>query len=972
MPPTSQLPYRRALVDSATACLALCAMCLCALLGCSSGPSPSDGCTTAADGTLQCPDGSDPSGGGKADGMGTDPHGSLYRAGNRFGWGGKDPFVDNVLPVFARRCATCHGCIDSPCQLKMTSYDELVRGSNVSNIFGKRIFETAPTRVQDGRLVDREGVTDTEASVEQWRSEGFYSVVDGAQQSVMYQLLDDAHKRIPEGGLSRAHDLYEAGLKTRNFECVGPESSGRTLSDAVLAPRAMPLGCPAIDDGDWQQLAQWLIDGAKGPSHAAQLKLAQPMRPDVVARWEELFNQPGAKAAIASRFIFEHAFTARIQFPEAPGDYFELVRSFTPPGQGIVEAVTVRANDSPSTSRFQLAGGDPNVIYYRFRKFTAIIVEKNHITWTFDEAAMKRFKELLFDSAWGSEPVQAPAYGTYNPFYEFRQIPSDKRATFMAEFSYPLIDAMVRGDVCHGSTATYAIRDHFWVWFLDPAADPSAHDPRLGLYDWQSVMDPSQVSSFSERSYLSAFEDRLRELRPGGLGLSDLWTGGNAPENAQITVLRHNTTATATRGAFNGVPGTFWILSFANFERLYYALVVNFNPWGSLTHRLDTWTYMSFIRADGEDLFLSLLPEQYRKSTRDQWTSSFGRIKDELLFDMESAGRPSAIKVDSKNPLGDLVRQITSYMGEKVTGTRDPINVANPSRTLPESIKTHAELEAAFSTLTGWKQPFVQYLPNLTVLRADGEVYTMVANRGYAYHNSILAEDLSRRPEQDTLSIDRGLVGSRPELFIDLPLGKAQEFLSLLRAVDSELEWNELVDRTSAASYGDVHMVLRDQPQFWPFLDFLHDWNVTHNPVTAGLLDVSEYVWPPLVAPGVPLADDAMEPNDEQESSVPLSDGRTRLVLCEGGGGGWFGYSGRDWFELTVDRPGTLAIELAFDPQDGTVDAQLTVNGERVLGETGPSYDAFLLQVTPGNTYKLGVLGSPSTCQNYTVYASLH
>lgn len=962
---------RPAQFPHALAPLALCATLLIALLGCSSGPSGS-ACTMAPDGTLQCPEGEDHGAGGKADGIGTDPHGSLYRAGNRFGWGGTDGFVDKVLPVFARRCATCHGCIDSPCQLKMTSHEEIVRGSHPSNIFGSRLFETDPTRLQDGRVADHEGLTHIEASIAQWRADGFYSVVDGAQQSVMYQLLDDAHRRIPEGGLSRAHDLYEAGLKGRTFECVGAQASGQPLSDAVLAPRAMPLGCPALADSDWQQLAQWLVEGARGPSREAQVRLAQPMRPDVVDRWEQFLNQPGHKASVASRFVYEHAFTARIHFPSAPGDYYELVRSFTPPGQPIFEAVTVLANDSPSTARFLPSGGDPNRIYYRLRKVTAIIVEKNHITWSFDDATMQRLKELLFDSDWGPDPVQPPVYSTYNPFFEFRQIPPEHRARFMVEFSYPLIDAMVRGDVCHGSTATYAIRDHFWVWFLDPSADPSARDPGLGMPDWVNATDPSQVSSSSERAYLAAFEDRLRELHPGGLALSALWNGGSSPENAQITVLRHNTTATAARGAFNGVPDTYWILSFSNFERLYYSLVVNFNPWGSLTHRLDTWKYMSFIRADGEDLFLSMLPEAYRKTVRDQWTSSFGRLKDELLFDMESAGRPSAVKVDAANPLGDLVSQIMRHLGEKVTGPMDPINVLNPSRSLPQAISSHAQLEAALSTLTGWRQPFVQHLPNLTLLRSDGELYTLVVNRGYAWHNSIATESLARRPELDTLSVDRGLVGTRPELFIDLPLAKAPEFLALLRAVDSELAWSELLDRYSAASYGDARMILRAQPEFWSFLDWLHDWNVKHNPVTAGLLDVSEYLWPALVAPGVPAIDDALEPNDEQEEARALPFGRSRLVLCDGGDGGWFGYSGRDWFELAVDRPGMLAIEIAFDPRDDALDAELTVNGQRVFGETGSSYNAFLLDVAPGGTYRLGVLGSPDTCQNYTVYASLH
>jgi hypothetical protein len=37
------------------------------------------------------------------------------------------------------------------------------------------------------------------------------------------------------------------------------------------------------------------------------------------------------------------------------------------------------------------------------------------------------------------------------------------------------------GPVCLGQTVTYAVKDHFWVYFVDPRYDPSVQDPKLGL-----------------------------------------------------------------------------------------------------------------------------------------------------------------------------------------------------------------------------------------------------------------------------------------------------------------------------------------------------------------------------------------------------------------------------------------------------------------------------------------------------------
>jgi hypothetical protein len=913
-----------------------------------------------------------PGAGGKADGE--DGTISLYRAGNRYGRGGaRDQFLDEVLPVFARRCATCHGCIDSPCQLKMTSYEEISRGSNKFNVFGSRVFEADQTRLQDGRVTTAAGLPDHEGTIASWRAKEFYSVVDHGPQSIMYRLLDDAHQKVPEGGLSRAFELYEKGLKNRSFQCLGPDASGPAgPAESELAARPMPFGCPKIADEDWQVLAAWLREGAKGPTAEAEATLMKPRRPESVTKWENFFNQTGAKAAHSARFLYEHLFSTRLHLPDAAGEYYEIVRSFTPPGQPIDEIVTVRPNDDPAAAkRPPRGGGSANRLYYRLRKFTPLVVEKNHITWPLDDATMQRWQELLFDSDWGPGPIDPPRYDSRNPFVEFDRIPAPHRARFMQESSLYLIDAMVRGDVCNGSTATWAIRDHFWVWFLDPAADPSAQDPTLGLGGYDDLY-PSMTTSGRERTYLQAFEARLRELRPQGLSLADLWDGGGA-DRGMVTVLRHATTATVHRGAFNGFPETSWILSFANFERLYYALVVGFNPWGSAAHRLDTWKYMSFIRADGEDLFVSLLPDAQRSTVRDSWTGDFGRFYDDLRFDLYSAGRASQVNVDPTRPYEDLIGQILDRLGQRVVGWADPINGAAPSRELPDRLASVEELERGFATLTGWQAPYARYLPNLTVVRvANQHVYTIVANRGYAYHNQVFMEDLARRPELDTLSVNRGLTGSRPELFIDVPMPRALDFLRALTSVDSETAWLTLLDAYALGSGGEeAQLIRRDTPEFWSFLDWMNEWNVAQHPVTAGLLDVSEYLWPRLVAPGTPTSDDPFEPNDTAAAAAPLSLGTNRLVLCPGSG--WVSSWSEDWFAFTIDRAGTLAIEVAFDANVSDLDAVLEGDGFTAQSDAwSKPYESFARPVTPG-TYRLGVTGRPgSTCQAYTVFASLH
>lgn len=915
---------------------------------------------------------SDASGGfgdGKADGIGEESTASLYRAGNRYGWGGDDPFVDDVLPVFAKRCAPCHGCVDSPCQLKLTSYEGIARGANVQNIFQTRVFATAQTRLQDGRVTDDQGLVDYAASKAEFRELGFYSVVDHGARSPMYALLDDAHALTPPGALGAASELFDEGMRDRKFVCLGPDAAGPSGPDPeALVGRAMPLGCPRLSDRDFEVLAAWLEDGAYGPSRAADALLATPMHADVVARWEQFLNGDGDQQRLAARYLYEHLFSARLHFPESPGEFYELVRSWTAPGRPIVEVVTELVNDDPTLAqRPAPAGADGDRIYYRLRKYTALIVEKNHITWQLDDASMARWRELLFDSDWGPVAIEPARYDSYNPFEYFAAIPSQARARFMIESSLHIIDTMVRGDVCTGSTATWAIRDHFWVWFLDPAADPSAHDPRLGMPDYDHLVPGAAGGSARrERDYLEAFERQLRALRPNGLSLDDLWDGDGVDANAMVTVLRHGKSATTEPRGFGGRPETYWIVSYANFERLYYTLVVSFDPWGSLLHRMNTWEHMSLIRADGEDLFLSLLPEAHRQTVRDEWTAGFGRLYDELFFDAVSEGRPSRVQVNDARPVQDLVDQIVEHLAPAVTGPPDPLNRASaPFEPLPSSIVTQAGFEEGLATLTGWRAPFAPYLPNVTVIRFGGQggsVYTLLANRGYQYHNVVLFEEPARNPDKDTLSVARGLVGSYPELFIDVPVAGALDFLRDLRAVDSQRAWEALAfERGAEPAPGRAHFIRRDSPELWQMLDWLHDWHVRREPVEAGLLDISEYIWPETVYGGTPQSDDGYEPNDYDDQATPLSFGVHRMVLC----------ADDDWLAFDVPGEGTLAIEVAFDRDRADIDARLYGPDVSETSATWlRSYEAFAVPVAPGR-YQLRV-NHPfsSTCQHYTVAAA--
>ena len=76
-------------------------------------------------------------------------------------------FSKDIKPILDNRCVSCHSCYNSPCQLKLSSFDGLERGASKSDMYANRISADSPTRL----FIDAIGE-------KQWREKGFFSVTD--------------------------------------------------------------------------------------------------------------------------------------------------------------------------------------------------------------------------------------------------------------------------------------------------------------------------------------------------------------------------------------------------------------------------------------------------------------------------------------------------------------------------------------------------------------------------------------------------------------------------------------------------------------------------------------------------------------------------------------------------------------------------------------------------------------------------
>jgi len=95
-------------------------------------------------------------------------------------------------------------------------------------------------------------------------------------------------------------------------------------------------------------------------------------------------------------------------------------------------------------------------------------------------------------------------------------------------------------------------------------------------------------------------------------------------------------------------------------------------------------------------------------------------------------------------------------------------------------------------------------------------------------------EEKFRLPQDDTLGIVRGHVGSYPNLFLVVPPGKLAAFAEQLGALEP--------GNQSWAAFLDAFGVRRRSNDFWTHADWFAARQVVDEPIDGGLLDLSRYL----------------------------------------------------------------------------------------------------------------------------------
>jgi len=745
-------------------------------------------------------------------------------------------YQKEVKPLLDKRCTVCHSCYNSPCQLKLDSFEGADRGATKRAIYNStRLNSMEPTRL----------FTDAQSTAE-WRKKKFYSVTDstvsnGLNDSIMIQLL--SHK------IKNPKSVGEYRSEAEDLTCS--ENANELGGYLEKHPNnGMPFGFPPLKQDEFDIVAGWLVQGAKGPDAVQQAELTTPKANDALAvdKWEAFLNQDDAKHAVTARYLYEHLFLAHLKFGTPTNEFYELVRSKTPPGQTLDLIATVRPYDDPGALR----------VYYRFRKIHSTIVFKTHMVFDLDDAQLKRFNELFIQPEW-LQPPHVMGYDTKlsaNPFVAFEQIPPRSRYQFLLDNAQYAIMTFIHGPVCKGQIALNVIDDHFWIMFMDPDHDLGVaypgflklHSDKLrmpiesgsDLRIYSALTDDHRTSA---EKFYRARQDLYASFNYAGLGYESIWKGNRAADAPLLTIYRHFESASVHKGALGNLPKSVWVLDYPLLERIYYALVAGFDIYGTAGHQLVTRLYMDELRIEGESNFLNFLPPGNRQEIMQSW---YKGVKPKDINYYPSA-LPAKISFTTNDPKREFVEHIVDSHLLPATGiTMDKVNYLRAGADYPPptgKYETTDDYLQAFRGLSRPGAPFFAFVngsnSNLAYVRIRREkgrdvAFSMVINRWHDNVAFMIKEDARLDPSKDSADFINGLIGSYPNYFFDVQEQDLPDFIDFLDHFDTSP--NNLA---RLAKYG----VNRADDRLWDTYDWFQKRFNEDEPVQGGLFDLNRYYY---------------------------------------------------------------------------------------------------------------------------------
>jgi len=717
-------------------------------------------------------------------------------------------FEKDIKPIIDKRCVVCHSCYNSPCQLKLSSFEGLLRGATKEEIYENRIEPASPSRL----FVDA-------STPEEWSKLDFYSVLKKYnQKSIMSKLLEQKQKKPQNiGNYEPEKDELQCSKNMEELEKYLNKNPHH----------GMPYGFPALSKEEHNLLIKWLDGDIEDD------RVFKKNKPETLTMFEYFLNAPDIKHQVSARYIYEHLFLAHIKF-EDDDRFYSLVRSYDKNAKDIVKT--------------RVPYGDPKKrFYYRFQEIKSTLVHKTHMVYELSEEKLKRYKQLFIDTQWSELPY-IPSYDSKvasNPLESFKQIPMRSRYEFMLDNIHYFIMTFIRGPVCKGQVALNVINDQFWVAFKDPDHDYTIKDKKFIESNFKNLSLPNEYGGdsdlldvFSIYKYNDVTIDyyknknNLYKKYKNNLDLNTIWKGnkyGEVDNDSVLTIYRHFDSASVHKGALGDIPRTMWIIDYPLLERLYYSLAAGFDVYGNTQHKLLVRKYMDRLRIEGESNFLEYLPKDTRRPMFESWYDS-------ILAKYIVTYTPSKNESPLKYNYNEFVLKLLDHT--KIQ--KDKINYIYESRyrqKIRSKYNSKKDIERSLKDITYNNsidkfQKFSSNNFNLIYIRFKLQkkdiVYTMVVNRWHDNVAFLFNEKNRLDITKDKINFIEGFVGSYPNYFVEVEQKDIPEFFNMLKGKVDESELSKF-------------FINRNDKRFWEVYDWFQNRFNQQEPVRSGLFDLNRY-----------------------------------------------------------------------------------------------------------------------------------
>jgi hypothetical protein len=743
-------------------------------------------------------------------------------------------YINDVKPILDSRCVSCHSCYDSPCQLKLSSYEGLSRGASKTPVYDhQRIKAVEPTRL----FID-------ETTTAGWRSKEFFSVLNEQAQSpeaninnsliAKFLILKHDQPLPTEGKLPKSIDL----ALERPLQCPSLDEFDEHKRNHPLW--GMPYGFPPLTQIQEGTLLSWLKEGAK--IDAVQPSIT-PRATAEIKKWEQFFNGNSLKQQLSTRYMYEHLYIGDLHFKGHPdNEFYKLTRSATPSGQPVVELKSVRPFDDPGIPKF----------YYRLRPITSTIVDKDHFIYELSDSKMQRFEALFLKPKFSV--THLPGYELHaaaNPFKTFSQLPAVSRYQFLLDDAQYFFSGFIKGPVCRGQASLNVIRDQFWVAFVKPQFEfnqqntqfladnsrylqmPASDGEDIGFLEWREY---NQL----QRHYLTHKEAFNKSLQPQPqVDFNLIWDGDGYNENALLSVFRHFDSATVVKGLLGKPPLTGWVVDYPLFERIHYLLAAGFNVSGTIGHQITTRLYMDFLRMEAENNFLKFIPINQRKPMHDSWYEGVD-LKIFSFFETPTfnTDREPAIHYQTTDYKQEFFLSLQQQLG-RAGGKPDLINRCLQAQcNNADSTQEQRQIDTMMRTLADLKGEEIAALPEISFLRlktADpgkDRVFTLIRNQKLLNVSFIFGENLRREPDKDTLTVVPGFLGSYPNIFFSVSQQQLAGFIEQLKHSQSS---------ANADQFYSLYGIRRTNPEIWQHYDWFNKKYHDEHPENWGIFDLNRY-----------------------------------------------------------------------------------------------------------------------------------